>query len=806
MIRRLLFLLAVVLTAACAVSAQSTVGDWTIYSSFGRTVDKMVQTDSKVFYLSEGMLYSYDYKDNETYEYTTRNKLNDTDINDIRYNYDKDYLLVIYDDYNMDLLYDDGKVVNFPDLKESSSVVDKTINDVQFGDNRIYISTVFGFIIYDDQRHEVKESAIFNTNVASIVEMGDYLAAVIGSKLYTASKEGRHNTLDKFKVIGGFNVTSVHKCSDNLLAYINSKKFYTISIDFSRNATSINATNMSAVDQLMTMKDGFYVRNADKNLLLFNNNAELTKTVTVPDDFKNDALSTWQGDSEVWFGGTDGIGCYDISSSTPTVLSQRFRPEAFTCKYAVYINASQDGKRIYFTNLGPTTHMNSFVPSTTGGYNVAQTTNVLKDGKIYDISIAEAHHDIDDLVYFQNLYNNKALYTPTRMISDPNDEDRYYIGTGRDGLFVVQGNEQIMKFDKENSPLFSSWCTRVYDVNIDPAGNLWVGTQIDDVAGKSAYSVLPAAKLSSITDVKSSDWKVSSLGDTYQGKTDMGSLFCKKSNMAFFWNALWESGICALDTKGTYDNMNDDKYTIHTSFIDQDGNSFIADYYICAIEDQKGRVWIGTSMGIFEITNPADAINNTFTINRLKVPRNDGTNYADYLLDTEKINCMCVDASNRKWIATQMSGVYLVSEDGDEILEHFTTDNSYLPSDAVASVFCDPLSNIVYFGTSVGIASYNGTASPSKDNYDDVYAYPNPVRPDYSGWITVTGLMENSLVKIADAAGNVFYQGRSEGGMVTWDGCNAAGDRVKTGVYYVFASHSGDDSQMGVVTKILVVR
>jgi hypothetical protein len=176
------------------------------------------------------------------------------------------------------------------------------------------------------------------------------------------------------------------------------------------------------------------------------------------------------------------------------------------------------------------------------------------------------------------------------------------------------------------------------------------------------------------------------------------------------------------------------------------------------------------------------------------------------LLDTEKINCMCVDASNRKWIATQMSGVYLVSEDGDEILEHFTTDNSYLPSDAVASVFCDPLSNIVYFGTSVGIASYNGTASPAKDNYDDVYAYPNPVRPDYSGWITVTGLMEDSLVKIADAAGNVFYQGRSEGGMVTWDGCNAAGDRVKTGVYYVFASHSGDDSQMGVVTKILVVR
>jgi hypothetical protein len=147
-----------------------------------------------------------------------------------------------------------------------------------------------------------------------------------------------------------------------------------------------------------------------------------------------------------------------------------------------------------------------------------------------------------------------------------------------------------------------------------------------------------------------------------------------------------------------------------------------------------------------------------------------------------------------------------VSADGDEILEHFTTENSYLPSDAVLSVFCDPNSNDVYFGTSVGIVSYKGTASPAKADYSDVYAYPNPVRPEYTGWITVTGLMEDSLVKIADAAGNVFYQGKSEGGMVTWDGCNSSGERVKTGVYYVFASHTADESQMGVVTKILVVR
>ncbi len=66
--------------------------------------------------------------------------------------------------------------------------------------------------------------------------------------------------------------------------------------------------------------------------------------------------------------------------------------------------------------------------------------------------------------------------------------------------------------------------------------------------------------------------------------------------------------------------------------------------------------------------------------------------------------------------------------------------------------------------------------------------------------------MDNSLVKIADSAGNVIFTTRSEGGMAVWDGCNSSGQRVKTGVYYVFASQSGENtSTKGAVTKIMVV-
>jgi hypothetical protein len=112
----------------------------------------------------------------------------------------------------------------------------------------------------------------------------------------------------------------------------------------------------------------------------------------------------------------------------------------------------------------------------------------------------------------------------------------------------------------------------------------------------------------------------------------------------------------------------------------------------------------------------------------------------------------------------------------------------------------------VYIGLSTGLITYSSTTVAAATDYSNVYAYPNPVRPDYTGWITVTGLMDNSLVKIADAAGNVVYQTRSNGGMAVWDGCNASGDRVSTGVYFVFASQNENDNATAVVTKIMVVK
>ena len=282
-------------------------------------------------------------------------------------------------------------------------------------------------------------------------------------------------------------------------------------------------------------------------------------------------------------------------------------------------------------------------------------------------------------------------------------------------------------------------------------------------------------------------------------------LACRNSNTVFHCDAYYQGSLRVVRTQGTA-SPSDDVCYIVSDFIDQDSKHLAFNYFYCMAEDKLGRVWIGTDNGLFEISNPDNISGNSIRVNHMKVPRNDGSNFADYLLDGETIHAIAVDPSNRKWVATANSGIYLVSENGDAIIEHFDTTNSPLQDNAVTAVTCGH-DNRVYIATRYGLVEYMSDSAPAMDDFSEVYAYPNPVRPEYTGWITITGLMDSSLVKIADAAGNVFFQGVSEGGMLTWDGCDRSGNRVKTGVYYVFASSGGGSGQSsdGAVTKILVV-
>ena len=145
------------------------------------------------------------------------------------------------------------------------------------------------------------------------------------------------------------------------------------------------------------------------------------------------------------------------------------------------------------------------------------------------------------------------------------------------------------------------------------------------------------------------------------------------------------------------------------------------------------------------------------------------------------IKAIEVDGANRKWIGTNNNGIYLVSADGQKTLHHFTTENSPLPSDCIESIAINDDSGEVFIGTDKGIASYKGDAITAADKLvkSEVYVYPNPVRADYNGNISITGLTIDCNVKIVDSAGYLIDEGTSNGGIYNWNGRNIKGEKVE---------------------------
>lgn len=806
MIRNLIIFV-VSLFALMSVNGQDN-AQWKIYPVVGAKYDKVIETEDKVYFLSTGALYSYDKSSGEIYFYNSSNKLSGSNIDQIFYNSENKYIVIVYADSNMDMLYDDGLSYCLPEIKDASITENKTINDIAFGNGKMVVATNFGIVIYDDIKREVVESRNYRVAIESVAICGDNLLIYAPYSLSFSKLSDRHTSLDVFKRLSGMYTDRIIDVSDNSIVWTNrnNNSLVLTTIDFDNASVNNNHTGINVDSDIERWKSGVFFK-SDGSVSLYDNNGEKIDDFTLNETISDCRIGMLNGKSSVWFGGRQGHANMDMSGASPVVKSDWYRPESSSGSVIAYFYTSPDGERIYAGNLGPSgnrtylPHFNEDVD----GIKVRQVTDKIEKGVISDVSLEEASAKASSTQKAQVQNNDKAMYGGvTRMAEDPEDPSTYYIGNGLEGLYVVKDRKEIWKFNVDNAPFESYWETRVFDVNFDPKGNLWVG-HAHETERKAPYVMLPAAKLRKGFDkIAVTDWLWPEMPGFDPFKKDFQSLFCKKSRYAVFINDDGFRGFYVLDTKGTYENLKDDVFYGYDVVIDQDGNTLQPEYYFSMAEDQLGRVWMGSSQGLYYF-NP-DNIGDVLNVIRPKVPRNDGTNYADFLLDSDQINSIAVDHSNRKWIATDYSGVYLVSPNGDKIIRHFDSENSVLPSNRVTAVACDKHDNTVYFGTTEGLFSYKSDSSPAKDNYDEIYAYPNPVRPEYSGDITIAGLMDGSLVKIADTAGNVFYQGRSEGGMVTWNGRNQSGDRVRSGIYFVYVSTGGDgQNSSGAVTKIMFI-
>jgi ligand-binding sensor domain-containing protein len=287
-------------------------------------------------------------------------------------------------------------------------------------------------------------------------------------------------------------------------------------------------------------------------------------------------------------------------------------------------------------------------------------------------------------------------------------------------------------------------------------------------------------------------------------KATLKETFVSSNGFLWFLAPRVGAGVAVIDQRGTPFISSDDKFEFFGSLKDEDGNTVTPSSFRSIAEDKDGAIWIGTSSGPFIVSAPDRIFDSDFRFKRIKITREDNENYADYLLGSDQINAIVVDAGNRKWIGSATSGLYLLSPDGKETLMRFNTDNSPLTSNAIVDLAMNHETGELFVATSAGVFSYMTDASEAQETYNNVTVYPNPVTPDYDGDVVVRGLMENSIVRIADAEGQAVYEGYSNGGTFVWDGRNFNQQRVATGVYFIFATV--DDGSQKMVAKVAFVR
>ncbi len=809
-LRHIISLLLLVVTGVSHVQAQLAVGSWKQFSSFA-SVDKVIDTPHFVYYTTNGQLYSRDKDNEETYNYTTGNRLSDSNISNIYFDYDNDCLLVAYSNANIDIIDSEGHVHNMPDIKDASMDIIPAINDVDFDDDRIYVATNFGVVVFNARKYEVITAGNYGKNITTVMVQGDNLWLVEHYKYYCADKNRDLTSSTSIKLQDfGYTTSKIMKLNDELSVVIGNEGAKLLIIKIKpgdSNMTYISNNNVTGIKNLQRLVDGSIMAHTYDTIYLIDKEGKIETVSVAGSDMESKKVGTvyepkqiasCKGLDELWLGWDAGLSCYSIKNGELTVLSEPARPDnGLTFSNVGRLYTAPSGA-IYATSYGFSKLFGSLVNPENTGHTLFHANRIV-NGEITDITpVKYETKNKNHKSFSANPVGFKSGY---QLLEDPNDPQGYIIGSFFDGFYYFKDNESVVQYYEDNSTLrnvHTNYAVRANGMDFDNAGNLWVCQLIVD--NEKQFHMLTADKVGKSTNVD--DWQ--SLEYTRESAHDGKILACKKSNNVVYIDGSYKSPISIIKTKGT-STLGDDVLFNSTELIDQDGSSYSYNFIYSMMEDKRGSVWIGTDNGVVEITRPDDITSGQFRINHLKVPRRDGTNFADYLLNGETICDMAVDPSNRKWIATLNSGVYLVSENGDEILEHFDPTNSPLPSYSVFAVTCGN-ENDVYFGTANGLTQYNSMSSPAAEDYSNVYAYPNPVRPEYTGWITVTGLMDNSLVKIADAAGNVFHQAMSEGGMMVWDGCDRQGRRVKTGVYYVFASQGGDGQESnGAVTKILVV-
>lgn len=664
----------------------------------------------------------------------------------------------------------DGTIRNAIDIVNKPSIPpnQKKINDIYEYNGKAYISTDFGICVFDLTLNEfgdtyfigpsgenviVYQTTVFNNRIYAVTQLNGIRSAVLNNP----------NLVDfsQWTTFDGGYWEGIETFQNQLVAANANQRVY------KNNGSGF--VEIKNVGQHILDLETFgnrLVFTSDNHVYVFDENwIEKAHITQIPGIASTFSCASVIGDDI--FVGTVSKGVFSTTISNP----------------ASFLDNTPNGP--FQNNIFAVKQTANKLWTVFGDYTLEYNPYPLDQ---FDVSKYDKQQGWSNIPY-TNLLGAKSL---SRIVANPNNASQIYISSFFSGLLKLDNQNNVQLFNQTNTgpngleslilnpPDPSYVDIRVNGPAFDKNGNLWMTVS----RIKRAIKVMKA----------DGNWQSYTLDNVTTAPVDdsYASIVVDKNNTK--WIPSYRNGVIAFN-----ENYNNKFILIKDG--SGNGNLPVTDVRCLAV-DNKNQLWIGTFYGLRVVPSVDSFLSSDSIESNSIIIIDDGS--PQELFYQQSIMDIAVDGANRKWIAIDGAGAFLISSNGQETIYHFTMENSPLPSNNINDIEIDGTTGEVFFATDRGMVSFKGVSTKPADDLSQVYVYPNPVRPNYTGTVKINGLIDKANVKITDIEGNLVYETTSAGGTVEWDTTAFGKYRVASGVYMVLIA--GSDGVDTKVTKIMIVR
>lgn len=735
---------------------------WRSFFSYNHIID-ISQSSSRIFAAGESSIFSKNIVSGELKTVTSVDGLKTENVSAIYYSPGSNLTLVGNENGLLQIVREDNTVLNVIDIIEETTIPanQKKINHIFEYNGRAYLSCDFGIAVYNLQTFQFGDTYYIGPNGDEIkinqstVYDGFIYAATAENGIKRGSlSSGNLIDFNQWEEVQPGQWVGITSFGSNLIAADASGMVYR----YLNGAFSFFSQQTSVVD----LRDsGTYLTiSTPQKVSVYDTQLMLVQQIDV-----------------------DGQG-YNITCAT-VISNKVYIGTLMGGLYTVFI--TNPSAKEWLTPDGPTRNSIFSLQKTAnnlwavyGGYNYFHTPNY----QMYGVSRFTAN-GWENIPYFSVL---NALSLSDIGVSPTNEND-IYVSSYQSGLLHIVDDVAVTLYDNTNtgsnglqslvdpnSPSFTS--VRINGPNYDANGAIWM---------TNASVERPLKRFRP----GSNDWVSYSFEDVITSpQTEYYEKLIIDRN-GTKWIPSVNSGLIAFNE------------TMNNKFIVIGEEHGLPDTYVKSLAiDNNNQLWIGTVRGLRILSSVDRFVNeNELEVNAIIIMEDE---LAQELMFEQVITDIVVDGANNKWIATAQSGAFLVSPNGQRTLAHFTKQNSPLPSNVINDIELDRVTGEVFFATDKGMVSYKGNSTEAQDDLNNVFVFPNPVRPGFEGNVNISGLMDNVNLKITDIEGNLVYETTSEGGTVLWDTTAFGRYKVASGVYMIFiASEDGTQTK---VKKVMIVR